>query len=387
MLVATDELVVIDLPRGPAWVEVVNRLWLEEVPFLPLDHRLNERERRAIVERARPHFVQDARGETLLSDAAPVAPGVALVMPTSGTAGKPKLVELHRVAVVVAVSRSAKRLGATPSAPWICPLTPAHIGGLLVLLRAAILGAPVTVHERFDPERLVREGEGAAFASVVPAMVRRLVASDLGLHGLTLLVGGDRIDAETADAARARGARIVTTYGLTETCGGFTYDGVPLDGMGVRLDAAGGVEVSGSTVMEGYRLDPAATGAAFTTDGWLRTGDEGSLDDDGRLSILGRSDHVIRTGAEKVWPEEVERVLSAHPKVLDVAVAGRPDPEWGSHVSAFVVPARPQDPPSLEELRALGAEHLARFKLPRELLLVDEIPRTATGKVLRHALR
>jgi O-succinylbenzoic acid--CoA ligase len=307
-------------------------------------------------------------------------------MPTSGTAGKPKLVELHRVAVVVAVSRSAKRLGATPSAPWICPLTPAHIGGLLVLLRAAILGAPVTVHERFDPERLVREGEGAAFASVVPAMVRRLVASDLGLHGLTLLVGGDRIDAETADAARARGARIVTTYGLTETCGGFTYDGVPLDGMGVRLDAAGGVEVSGSTVMEGYRLDPAATGAAFTTDGWLRTGDEGSLDDDGRLSILGRSDHVIRTGAEKVWPEEVEQVLSAHPKVLDVAVAGRPDPEWGSHVSAFVVPTRPQDPPSLEELRALGAERLARFKLPRELLLVDEIPRTATGKVLRHAL-
>ena len=86
----------------------------------------------------------------------------------------------------MAVSRSAKRLGATPGAPWICPLTPAHIGGLLVLLRGAILGAPVTMHERFDPERLVHDGEGAAFASVVPAMVRRLVASDLGLHGLTL---------------------------------------------------------------------------------------------------------------------------------------------------------------------------------------------------------
>ena len=166
-------------------------------------------------------------------------------MPTSGTAGEPKLVELHRVAVVVAVSRSAKRLGATPGAPWLCPLTPAHIGGLLVLLRGAILGAPVTMHERFDPERLVHDGEGAAFASVVPAMVRRLVASDLGLHGLTLLVGGDGIDDETADGARARGARIVTTYGLTETCGGFTYDGVPLDGMQVRLDADGAIEVSG----------------------------------------------------------------------------------------------------------------------------------------------
>jgi o-succinylbenzoate---CoA ligase len=382
----TDELVVIDLPPGPEWVELVTRLWLEEVPFLPLDQRLTGRERRAIVDRARPHFIRDAGGETLLGDAEPVAPGVAIVMPTSGTAGEPKLVELHRVAVVVAVSRSAKRLGASPGAPWLCPLTPAHIGGLLVLLRAAILGAPVTVHERFDPERLVHDGEGAAFASVVPAMVRRLVASKLALDGLTLLVGGDAIDDETADAARARGARLVTTYGLTETCGGFTYDGVPLEGTQVRLGADDSIEVSGSTVMEGYRLDPAATGSAFTTDGWIRTGDLGAIDADGHLSIHGRADHLIRTGAEKVWPEEVEGVLSSHPKLRDVAVAGTPDPEWGSHVSAYVVPAATGDPPTLEELRAHGAERLARFKLPRELHLVAEIPRTATGKVRRRAL-
>lgn len=384
---ATDELVAVDLPPGPEWVDLVNRLWLEEVPFLPLDHRLSDRERRAIVDRARPHFVRDAGGETLLGDAAPVAPGVAIVMPTSGTAGEPKLVELHRVAVVVAVGRSAKRLGATPGAPWICPLTPAHIGGLLVLLRGAILGAPVLMHERFDPERLVHDGEGAAFVSVVPAMVRRLLASDLGLHGLTLLVGGDGIDDGTAHEARARGARVVTTYGLTETCGGFTYDGIPLEGMQVRLDDAGAIEATGSTVMEGYRLDPAATGAAFTTDGWLRTGDLGAIDDDGVLSIHGRADHVIRTGAEKVWPEEVERALSSFPKVRDVAVAGSPDPEWGAHVSAYVVPARIDDPPSLEELRTHGAEQLTRFKLPRELHLVAEIPRTSTGKVRRRAFR
>ena len=384
---ATDELVVIDLPPGPEWVGLVTRLWLDEVPFLPLDHRLTERERRAIVDRARPHFVRDARGETLLADAAPVTPGVAIVMPTSGTSGEPKLVELHRVAVVVAVSRSAKRLGASPEAPWLCPLTPAHIGGLLVLLRAAILGAPVTIHERFDPERLVRDAEGAAFASVVPGMVRRLVASELGLHGLTLLVGGDELDAGTTDAARARGARLVTTYGLTETCGGFTYDGIPLEGMQVRLGADDAIEVAGSTVMENYRLDPAATGAAFTTDGWLRTGDLGVIADDGRVSIHGRADHVIRTGGEKVWPEEVERVLAEHPKVADVAVAGRPDDEWGEHVRAFVVPMTIDDPPSLEELRVHGATHLARFKLPRELSLVPEIPRTHTGKVRRRALR
>ena len=95
---------------------------------------------------------------------------------------------------------------------------------------------------------------------------------------------------------------------------------------------------------------------------------------------------MIRTGAEKVWPEEVERALASHPKVRDVAVAGGRDPEWGSHVSAFVVPSRIDDPPSLEELRAHGAEQLARFKLPRELHLVEEIPRTSTGKVRRRAL-
>ncbi len=180
---ATDELVAIDLPPGPEWIELVNRLWLEEVPFLPLDHRLSDRERRAIVDRARPQFVHDAAGETLLGDATPVAPGVAIVMPTSGTAGEPKLVELHRVAVVVAISRSAKRLGATPGAPWLCPLTPAHIGGLLVLLRGAILGAPVVMHEAVRPGaprprrggrrlRVRRARDGPAAARVGPRPAR-----------------------------------------------------------------------------------------------------------------------------------------------------------------------------------------------------------------------
>jgi acyl-CoA synthetase (AMP-forming)/AMP-acid ligase II len=92
---------------------------------------------------------------------------------------------------------------------------------------------------------------------------------------------------------------------------------------------------------------------------------------------------VIRSGAEKVWPEEIERILREHPGVADVAVAGRPDPEWGEHVVAFVVPATIDDPPTLEDLRAFGSDRLARFKLPRDLELVPAIPRTATGKVRR----
>ncbi|HET9672122.1 MAG TPA: AMP-binding protein [Actinomycetota bacterium] len=383
----SNELVAIDLPPGPAWVELVRRLWVDAIPFLPLDHRLSERERRMLVHRARPTTILDAAGETVLADGAPVAPGVAVVVATSGVGGEPKLAELHRVAVAVAVRTSAARLGASPGAPWLSVLTPAHVGGLLVLLRGAILGAPVKVLERFEPARLVEEGEGAAFVSVVPTMVRRLVDADLPLHGLTLLVGGDALDPATAGAARSRGARLVATYGLTETCGGFVYDGVPLDGMSVRLDPEGGIEVAGPTLMEGYRLDGARTGAAFTTDGWLRTGDLGAIDDDGRLAVAGRADHVIRTGGEKVWPEEVERALVDHPDVADVAVSGAPDSEWGQHVLAHVVPRVLDRPPSLDELRAHAAGRLARFKLPRELRLVPSIPRTGTGKVRRAALR
>ena len=383
----SDELVVIDRPPGPGWVDTIRALWLEQVPFLPLDHRLTSREKRSIVERARPTSIRDEHDETFFANGAPVSPGVAVVVATSGVGGEPKLAELHRVAVAVAVRTSAARLDATPAAPWICTLTPAHVGGLLVLLRAAILGSPVTVHERFDSERLVEDGEGAAFVSVVPAMVRRLLETDRALHGLTLLVGGDAIDDETSGTATSRGARIVTTYGLTETCGGFAYDGILLDGTRARLDQGDAIEVSGPTLMEGYRLDGAATGAAFTSDGWLRTGDLGAIEDDGRLTVHGRADHVIRTGAEKVWPEEVERVLATHPKVADVAVGGRPDAEWGAHVAAFVVPRRVDDPPSLEELRDHAADRLVRFKLPRELQLVPAIPRTATGKVRRTAVR
>ncbi|MGZ5302074.1 MAG: class I adenylate-forming enzyme family protein, partial [Actinomycetota bacterium] len=124
----------------------------------------------------------------------------------------------------------------------------------------------------------------------------------------------------------------------------------------------------------------------FTLDGWLRTGDAGELERDGRLRVDGRLDEAIRTGAETVWPQEVEVALRDHPKVMDVAVAGRPHPEWGQQVVAFVVPMRSEDPPSVEELREHAAERIARFKLPRALVLMSDIPRTTSGKIRRGEL-
>ena len=179
-----------------------------------------------------------------------------------------------------------------------------------------------------------------------------------------------------------RAAPLVTTYGMTESCGGVVYDGRALDGVGVRIGDEEEVQLSGPTLMRGYRL---SSSQPFTADGWLRTKDAGVLAG-GVLKILGRLDDVIITGGEKVWPQEVEAVLRAHPAVADVAVVGRPDPEWGSAVTALVVPSDPAEPPSLDALRAFAGERLAKFKAPRALEVVESIPRTGSGKIARRAL-
>ena len=389
--VAPGELLAIDVPAGPAWVPLLHRLWSERIAFMPLDERLAEPERRRLLDLARPAAVIGSGGGlTVFAGAAPVDEDVAFVMATSGTDGDPRLVELSRDAAIAAVGGSRTALeaaGHVVAGPLVCCLTPAHVGGLLVLLRSELGDAPVTVHERFDAERLLRDAPAGATISLVPAMVARLVrtGADLGQFG-AILVGGGSLDDEVRARAEALGARIVETYGLTETCGGVVYDGVPFEGSEVRIGDGDRIQIHGPTVMQGYRHDAAATGAAFDVRGWLRTGDAGTIDDDGRLRVTGRLDEAIRTGAETVWPAEIERAIVTHPKVAEVGVAGRPHPEWGQQVVAFVVPRTIDDPPSLEELRDHASETIARHKAPREVVLLAELPRTPNGKLRRLAL-
>lgn len=192
---------------------------------------------------------------------------------------------------------------------------------------------------------------------------------------------GLRARAGAADAA------VIETYGLTESCGGVVYDGRPLAGIEVRIDPGDqGIQLRGPTLMLGYRFDREGTAGAFTEDGWLRTFDAGLLDAEGRMRVLGRLDDLIKTGGERVWPDEVEHALRDHTKVADAAVAGRDDPEWGERVVAYVVPRDPSSPPTLEELRDHVSITLPRYKAPRELVLVDKLPRTVSGKVRRAAL-
>lgn len=382
---AGGDVVAVSLPPGPGWIEVVAETWTAGAALLPVDHRLPHTERGALLDRAKPTVVLD-RGGGRRVDGEPADAGISVIVQTSGTGAAPKLVQFDRSALDAAVASSALALGATARDRWLCCLPLSHVGGLLVLLRAIVLGAPVTVHARFDPVAVAAERD-VAFVSLVPTMLARLVDAGADLSSFrSILVGGAHLSPDLRERAERAGGAVVETYGLTETCGGVVYEGIPLSGTEMRIDGDGGIELRGPTLMRGYRFDAVGTAAAFTPDGWLRPGDAGEIDRDGRLHVVGRIDDLINTGGEKVWPDEVEASLRAHPAVREVAAGGRLDPEWGQHVAVWVVPSDPSDPPSLEDLRAFAARSLPRYAAPRELILTDRLPVTSSGKLRRAAL-
>ena len=381
-----SDVVAVVLPPGPDWIPLVEAIWEAGAALLPVDSRLPAAEASALLERARPTVLIDESGARR-NDGALAGAELAAVVATSSSGGQPHLVEIGRDAMHAAVTTSAEALGSAPSDGWLCCIPVAHIGGLLLLFRHAILGVPLTVHAVFDVEAMCHE-RAARFTSLVPTQLQRLL--DAGCHLSMyrgILVGGSALSPVTAERAESAHARVIPTYGLTESCGGVVYGGQPLAGTDVRVSAEGELHLRGPTLMRGYRFEPEATRAAFTDDGWLRTQDAGEFAPDGTVRVLGRVDDAILTGGEVVWPAEVESVLADHPLVGDVAIGKRPDPEWGERVVAFVVPHSASDPPGLDALRDFTAGRLARFKAPRELVLVEAIDRTALGKIRRDRLR
>ena len=178
-----------------------------------------------------------------------------------------------------------------------------------------------------------------------------------------------------------RPANSVATYGLTETGSGVVYDGVPLEGVEVRI-VDHEVQLRCPMQLRAYRDGT----TPVDSDGWLHTNDSGELTPDGRLIVHGRRGDMIVTGGENVWPDAVEHALAEVPGVAAVAVAGAPDAEWGQRVVAWVVPTDPAAPPTLNLLRGHVRSTLPAFCAPKELRLVADLPRTALGKVQRHLL-
>ncbi|NYE48282.1 O-succinylbenzoic acid--CoA ligase [Spinactinospora alkalitolerans] len=346
---------------------------------------------RALLEAMRPATVRTPEGVTGVAGGAGIADDTALVIATSGSTGTPKGVELSARALLHSARASIERIGAGPGDAWLCALPTSHISGLQVIVRALAAGTE-PIHRRFDAaDTMAVAARHRAHVSLVPTQLRRLLAAgaDLSLFG-TIVLGGAAADEGLLEAARAAGGRVVTTYGMSETCGGCVYDGVALDGVTAGIGDDGRVLLAGPVLFSGYRLRPDLTAEHLRDEGgrrWFRTGDLGRLDGEGRLRVRGRVDDVINTGGHKVVAGEVAALLNRLGSVAEAAVVGRPDPEWGQRVTAVVVPTAGDAPPSLAELRSWVRAHLPAYAAPRELDLRPALPLLASGKPDLQALR
>jgi o-succinylbenzoate---CoA ligase len=289
-------------------------------------------------------------------------------------------VELSAAALRHSAQASLDRLDARPGERWLCCLPVTHVAGLQVLVRSLVSGTEPVLAERADAETLAAgSAAGCAHVSLVPTQLQRLLAEagpPAPLAGFSsVLLGGAAAPAGLLAAARTAGVPVVTTYGMTETCGGCVYNGLPLDGVRVEVREDDRIWIGGPVLFSGYRGGPRARRG-----GWFRTGDLGRLDASGQLTVRGRADDVINTGGHKVVPGEVAAALQTCPGVRDVAVLGQPDPEWGERVIAVVVPDDPADPPALELLRLHVRERLPRYAAPSRVVMVDAVPMLPSGK-------
>jgi O-succinylbenzoic acid--CoA ligase len=365
------QLVALRLPPGQEFIDALDEAWAAGNAVLPIEPSIDDDAAERLLAAMRPDL--------------PIDDGVALVIATSGSTGEPKGAELTHAALEASIAACHTRIGVEPDDVWLSCLPWQHIGGIQVMLRAWLLGIPLVVHERFDEQRVAESP--ATLTSVVPTQLVRLLDADVDLSKFrVILLGGAAAPQQLLDRAQAAGANIVTTYGMSETCGGCVYDGHPLDGVEVETDADGRLRIRGPMLMRGYRGRPDLA-AEVLVDGWLRTSDRGEIAADGSLRVVGRVDDVIITGGENVAADRVADVLRGHPEIADAVVLGVTDPTWGQRVVAIVVPAEGQPPPSLEDLRDWCDPALRPPERPRQLLVVDALPQLPSGKIDRLALQ
>jgi O-succinylbenzoic acid--CoA ligase len=383
--------VVAVIAAGRSLAEAAVAAWDAGEAILPINPAAPRAERDRLLAALRPTHVVDADGRGANPGGIPAPADTAAIVVTSGTTGEPKGVELTRTGMRVMGRGYSAGLDADASDRWLTCLPLHHVASLGALARAYVTRASWVAHERFDIDRVARapRDDGTTIVSLVPTTLLRLLDADAPLHEFRrVIIGGAPLPGALRARAEQAGVVIADAYGLSETWGGFALDGVAIAGIDFRLDPEGGeILVHGAPVMRGYRLDPERSAEVLDGGGWLRTGDIGEVDERGRLRVIDRAKDLVITGGVNVSPTEVENVLVTHPNVEDVCVIGVPDPEWGERVVAFVVAAPSSAAPTLNALRAFASEQLAASKLPRELRVVDAIPRSGGGKALRSFLR
>ncbi len=416
--VLPGERVAIALAPGIAFAQALHACLLHGAVAVPVDLRLTTSEREPIVAGAsllveEPLSVSTADGvdsETftnrMVSDPEDRVlhdlDAVCAVIHTSGTTSAPRPVELTYGNFLWSAIGSGVALGIDPEERWLCALPLSHVGGLSILVRSAIYATTAVVHDRFDTNRVLtalRE-ERITLVSLVSTTLARLLDAGLRdpVHLRCALTGGGPVPDSLTRRARAAGVPVLETYGLTECCSQAAT--APLAAVGIAARDEGerrSREVGAGVPLFCTRTEIAEDGeillsgptvarSAIASDGRLHTGDLGSIDSDGFLHVSGRKADTIVSGGENVAPTEVEAVLEAHPEVLEAAVLGREDPQWGEAVTAIVVVA-PGARVGESALREHCSARLASFKVPKSMRLISTpLPRTRSGKLLRRDL-
>jgi fatty-acyl-CoA synthase len=338
-----------------------------------------------------------------------------LLVYTSGTTGRPKGAMLSQEALLWNGVMSQHAHGLTSDDHVLTVLPLFHVGGLNIQTTPALhLGATVSIHARFTPEATLGAltTDRPTLVVLVPATIQALIdhpdwpGCDLSsLRAVT--TGSTQVPVALIDAFNARGVPVLQVYGSTETCPIVIYSrlggdlarrastGLPglfceariVDENGRDLPAGelGEILVRAPNLFLGYWRNEQATREAFR-DGWYCTGDIATRDADGYYYIRDRKKNLIISGGENIYPAEVERVLGEHPAVLEAAVIGRPDPRWQEVPVAYIVP-RPGKEVAADALMRHAGSQLARFKLPREIIFTDDLPRNALGKVQHFRLK
>ena len=370
------KLVGIDIPLSAQFVTALQDIWNAGDCAFPIDQRLAQKQKAQLVEEFFVDEIVTTEGHSVLgARGSNIADNDAVLFTTSGSSGTPKGVIHTHDSLRANADSVAQYFGDTSQMHWLACLPPSHVGGFGVISRALIWNCQLTTLPQFDAEQVDSlAGQGVTHTS--------LVATALG-----------RINSELFERILLGGAKpppnlppnVTTTYGLTETMGGVVYGRTALSGVEVSISEEQEILVRGPVLMNRYYQQQ--IGHPIDVEGWLHTGDLGSMSVDNQLSVTGRRSELIISGGENIWPEAVEAALTSHPDVSDVCVVGIDDQEWGQRAVAFIVPTKTSQTHSLAEWRDHVAETLPRFMAPRQVVLVDSIPRGALGKPQRQALK
>jgi long-chain acyl-CoA synthetase len=361
-----------------------------------------------------------AHGEMSLPSLAPEDAG--LILYTSGTTGRPKGAVISHRSIAFNSVACARWMGIGPASRVLALAPLFHITGFVLHLGVAIdAGCAIALTYRFHPDLVletIREVRPTFTVAAITAYNALMTCAGIGPADFASFEAAYTGGAPVAPALRDRvrstlGIELLTAYGMTESCSpthlsppgrivptdpetGALAVGIPITSTAARICApdgtplpageAGEVWMRGPQIMTGYWNKPAETAAALT-DGWLHSGDIGVMNAEGWLFIVDRQKDMINASGFKVWPRQVEDTLLAHPSIREAAVVGEPDPYRGETVHAFVSLKADAPPPSVEALTAFCRERLAAYKVPKRLTFMDELPKTATGKLQRAELR